>query len=107
VIHANNEIGTVQPIKEIGNLCHDYGALFHTDDAQSFGKIPINVTRMHIDAMTINAHKIYGPKGVGALYLRDKNIMEPLLHGGGQEFGLRSRFRKCSWNNRVRKSCRA
>lgn len=90
VIHANNETGTVQSIKEIGNLCHEYGALFHTDAAQSFGKIPIDVKKMHIDAITINAHKIYGPKGVGALYLRDKNIMEPLLHGGGQEFGLRS-----------------
>jgi len=90
IIHANNEIGTVQPLKEIGRLCHEYGAYFHTDAAQSFGKIPINVKENNIDLMTVNAHKLYGPKGVGALYIRKGVRIEPLLHGGGHEFGLRS-----------------
>ena len=90
VIHGNNEIGTVQQIKQIGKLCHDYGAYFHTDAAQSFGKIPIDVKDMNIDFMTVNAHKLYGPKGVGALYIKKGIKMDPLLHGGGHEFGLRS-----------------
>lgn len=90
IIHANNEIGTIQPLKEIGELCHAYGANFHTDAAQSFGKIPIDVEEMNIDLMTVNAHKIYGPKGVGALYIKKGVRLEPLLHGGGHEFGLRS-----------------
>ncbi|MGD0329486.1 MAG: cysteine desulfurase family protein [Nitrososphaeria archaeon] len=90
IIHGNNEIGTIQPLKEIGKLCHGYGAFFHTDAAQSFGKIPIDVKEMNIDLMTVNAHKIYGPKGVGALYIKKGVKIEPLLHGGGHEFGLRS-----------------
>lgn len=90
IIHANNEIGTIQPLEEIGKLCHEYGACFHTDAAQSFGKIPIDVKAMNIDFMTVNAHKLYGPKGVGALYIRKGIRIEPLLHGGGHEFGLRS-----------------
>lgn len=90
IIHANNEIGVIQPIKEIGKMCHEYGAYFHTDAAQSFGKIPIDVKEMNIDLMTANAHKIYGPKGVGALFLKKGIRIEPLLHGGGHEFGLRS-----------------
>ncbi len=90
VIHANNEIGTLQSLKEIGKLCHDYDAYLHTDAAQSFGKVPIDAKEMNIDLMTINAHKIYGPKGVGALFIRKGIEIEPLLHGGGHEFGLRS-----------------
>ncbi len=90
IIHANNEIGTIQPLEEIGKLCHEYGAYFHTDAAQSFGKIPIDVKKMNIDFMTVNAHKLYGPKGVGGLYIRKGIRIEPLLHGGGHEFGLRS-----------------
>jgi cysteine desulfurase len=90
IIYGNNEIGTIQPLKEIGKLCHRYGAFFHTDAAQSFGKIPIDVKEMNIDLMTVNAHKIYGPKGVGALYIKKGVKIEPLLHGGGHEFGLRS-----------------
>ena len=90
VIHGNNEIGTIQQIKQIGKLCHDYGAYFHTDAAQSFGKIPIDVKAMNMDFMTVNAHKLYGPKGVGALYIKEGTRLEPLLHGGGQERGLRS-----------------
>ena len=90
IIHGNNEIGTIEPIEEIARLCHKYDAVFHTDAAQSFGKIPIDVKRMGIDMMTINAHKLYGPKGVGALYIRKGIKLDPLLHGGGHEFGLRS-----------------
>ena len=90
IIHGNNEIGTIQPLKEIGKLCQEYGTIFHTDAAQSFGKIPIDVKEMNIDLMTVNAHKIYGPKGVGALYIKKGVRIEPLLHGGGHEFGLRS-----------------
>jgi cysteine desulfurase len=90
IIHANNEIGTVQPLKEIGEMCHEHDAYFHTDAAQSFGKIPIDVREMNVDAMTVNAHKIYGPKGVGALFLKREVEIEPLLHGGGHEFGLRA-----------------
>jgi cysteine desulfurase len=90
VIHGNNEIGTIEPIDEIGRLCRKNNIIFHTDAAQSFGKIPIDVKRMGIDMMTINAHKLYGPKGVGALYIRKGIEIDPLLHGGGHEFGLRS-----------------
>ena len=90
VIHGNNEIGTIEPIEEIVKLCHKNNALFHTDAAQSFGKVPIDAKRIGIDMMTINAHKLYGPKGVGALYIRKGVELEPLLHGGGHEFGLRS-----------------
>jgi cysteine desulfurase len=89
-IHGNNEIGTINPLKEIGRICHEHGALFHSDAAQSFGKIPIDVNEMNIDLMTVNAHKLYGPKGVGALYVREGTKLDPLLHGGGHEFGLRS-----------------
>lgn len=90
IIHGNNEIGTIEPIKEIAELCHRNNVIFHTDAAQSFGKIPIDVKAIGIDMMTINAHKLYGPKGVGALYIRKGIEIVPLLHGGGHEFGLRS-----------------
>jgi len=90
VIHGNNEIGTIQDIKKIGKLCHEHDAYFHTDAAQTFGKIPIDVKTMNIDMMTMNAHKTYGPKGVGALYLNKEVKMEPYLHGGEHEFGLRA-----------------
>ena len=90
VMHANNEIGTIQPIAKIGRICHDHGILFHSDCCQSFGKIPLNVRRNNVDLITLNAHKIYGPKGTGALYIREGISIVPLLHGGGQEKGLRS-----------------
>jgi cysteine desulfurase len=90
VMHANNEIGTVQPIEEIGKLCKDRDVYFHTDACQSFGKIPIDVIAQNISLMSLNAHKIYGPKGVGCLYVKKDTTITPLLHGGGQEFGLRS-----------------
>lgn len=90
VMHVNNELGTIQPVEKLGELCQKHNILFHTDACQSFGKIEIDVQKMGIDLLTINAHKIYGPKGIGALYIRKGVSIEPLLHGGGQEFGLRS-----------------
>ena len=92
IMAANNEIGVIQPLKEIGELCRARGAFFHTDCAQAFGKIPLDVEAMKIDLMSISGHKIYGPKGIGALYVRRKPRIRlvPLIHGGGQERGFRS-----------------
>jgi len=90
IMHANNEIGTIEPIEEIGKICREKDVYFHTDATQSFGKIPINVNKMNIDLMTVNAHKVYGPQGVGALFIRKGVNIDPLLHGGGHESGLRS-----------------
>ena len=92
IMAVNNEIGVIQPIKEIGQICKENGIYFHTDCAQAFGKIPLNVDEMNIDLMSISAHKIYGPKGIGALYVRRKPRVRilPLLSGGGQERGIRS-----------------
>lgn len=90
VIHASNEIGTIQPIKEIGEICRKKGVYFHTDAAQSFGKIPVDVNKMNVDLLSASSHKIYGPKGAALLFVRQGVKIEPLLHGGGQESGLRS-----------------
>jgi len=90
VIHGNNEIGTVQNIKELGKICREHEIYLHTDACQSFTKEEIDVKRQNLDLVTINAHKIYGPKGVGALYVRNGIKIEPLLHGGGHERNLRS-----------------
>ncbi|MEI6682536.1 MAG: cysteine desulfurase family protein [Bacteroidota bacterium] len=90
VMHANNEIGTIQPVTEIGRICREHNLYFHSDGCQSFGKIPLDVNQQSIDLLTINAHKIFGPKGTGALYIRKGTAIVPLLHGGGQEGGLRS-----------------
>ncbi len=90
VMHASNEIGTIEPIAEIGKICRQAGVYFHTDAVQSFGKIPIDVKRDNIDLLTASSHKMYGPKGIALLYIRDGVKIEPILHGGGQENGLRS-----------------
>ena len=92
VMGVNNEIGVVQPLAEIGEICRSNGVFFHTDCAQMVGKVPINVDKMKIDLMSISGHKIYGPKGIGALYVRRKPRVriEPQMSGGGQERGLRS-----------------
>ena len=89
IMAANNEIGTVQPIAEIGRLCRACGALFHCDATQAVGKIHFNVDDMQIDLASISAHKMYGPKGAGALYVRETVSLCPTLLGGGQEGGLR------------------
>jgi len=90
IIHASNEIGTIQPIEEIGRICKERGVYFHTDAVQSFGKIPIDVNKMNIDLLTASSHKMYGPKGAACLFVREGVKIEPILHGGGHEFGLRS-----------------
>lgn len=90
IIHGNNEIGTIQNLRAISSICKNRGVLFHTDACQTFTKVPINVDSDGLDLATVNAHKIHGPKGVGALYIRTGIRLQPLLHGGGQEFGLRS-----------------
>ncbi len=92
VMAVNNEIGVIQPLKEIGEICRKHGAFFHTDAAQAFGKTPLDVEEMNIDLMSISGHKIYGPKGIGALYIRRKPRVRllPIINGGGQERGFRS-----------------
>lgn len=90
IMHANNEVGTIQPIAEIGKLAREKGITFHVDAVQSFGKLPIDVLAMNVDLMTVSSHKIYGPKGVGALYIRKGVRIIPLVHGGGQEKKRRS-----------------
>ncbi len=90
IMHANNEIGTIEPIKEIGDVAKKHGIIFHTDAVQSVGKIPVDVEKMRVDMLSISSHKIYGPKGVGALYIKRGLKIEPILHGGGHEHGIRS-----------------
>ncbi|MEI8012896.1 MAG: cysteine desulfurase family protein, partial [Candidatus Omnitrophota bacterium] len=90
VMHANNEIGTIQPLRAIGQLCRKKEIYFHTDACQSFTKVPIDVRRDFLDIATLNSHKIHGPRGVAALFIRKGVAIEPLLHGGHQEDGLRA-----------------
>jgi cysteine desulfurase len=90
IMHANNETGTVQPIRELASIAHEAGALFHTDAAQSAGKLPISGRDLGADLLSITGHKFYAPKGVGALYVRDGLALEPSAYGGGQERGLRA-----------------
>ena len=90
IMFANNEIGTIEPIKEIAEISHENGILFHTDAVQAAGKIPINVKDLEVDMLSMSAHKFYGPKGVGALYIRKKLRIDPLIHGGMQERGKRA-----------------
>ena len=93
VMAANNEIGVLQPLEEIGAICRERGVLFHTDAVQAFGKVPLDVERVRADLVSVAAHKLYGPKGVGALYVRSRGPrvrLEPRIRGGGHERGLRS-----------------
>ncbi|WP_405284000.1 cysteine desulfurase NifS [Methanobrevibacter sp.] len=90
VMHANNEIGTVQPIEEIGKIAKEHGIKFHTDAVQSFGKIEVDVEKLNVDLLSLSSHKLNGPKGVGAIYIRKGTRLVPLIHGGGQERGIRA-----------------
>ena len=90
IMYANNEIGTVQPIADLAKIAHEKGAVFHTDACQAGGQLDVNVQRLGADMMTLNGSKIYGPKGVGILYVKNGIKLEPIIHGGGQENGLRS-----------------
>src|SRR6202023_99229 len=93
ILTANNEIGVVQPIAEIGAIAKEKGILFHTDAVQAVGKVPFNVNDLKVDMASLSAHKMYGPKGVGALYVRRRNprvLLSPLIDGGGHERGMRS-----------------
>ncbi len=90
MMHANNEIGTIQPISEAGELARDRGIAFHSDAVQTVGKIPAKVDDLGVDLLSISSHKLHGPKGVGALYIRNGTPIEPIMHGGGHERGMRS-----------------
>ena len=90
IMHANNEVGTIEPIEEIGKIAYENDTLFHTDAAQSCGKIRVDVKRMKVDLLTIAGHKLYAPKGIGALYLRNGTDIHSFIHGGGQEDGRRA-----------------
>src|ERR1700744_2895739 len=93
IMFASNEIGVIQPIEEIGKLCHEKGVIFHTDAVQAVGKVPVDVQKMNIDVLSLSGHKIYGPKGLGALYVRRRNPRVQIteqINGGGHERGMRS-----------------
>jgi cysteine desulfurase len=90
IMFANNEIGTIQPIKEIAKISNEHDIIFHTDAVQAVAKLPIDVKKQHIDLLALSSHKIHGPKGIGALYIRNGIKIQPIIHGGGHEKGLRS-----------------
>ena len=90
IMHGNNELGTIQPIEEIGKIAREKGIKFHTDAVQTFGKIEVDVEKLNVDLLALSSHKINGPKGVGALYIKKGVRITPLIHGGGQERGIRS-----------------
>lgn len=90
IMFANNEIGVIQPVEEIGKIAHEHEIIFHTDAVQAVTKAPIDVKKQHIDMLALSAHKIHGPKGIGALYIRNGIKLQPIIHGGGHERGLRS-----------------
>lgn len=90
IMHSNNEVGTIEPISEIGKMVAERGVTFHTDAVQSVGKVPLDVKELQVDLLSIAAHKLYGPKGIGALYIKEGTKIEPILYGGEQENGIRS-----------------
>ncbi len=105
VMHANNEVGTIQPIAEISHLVRGAGVLLHTDAAQSVGKIACNVGELGVDLLSVAGHKLYGPKGVGALYIREGVSIEPLIHGAGHESGRRAGTENVLLNAALGKAC--
>ena len=90
IMHANNEVGTIQPIEDCARIAHEHGVLFHTDAAQSIGKVPTRVDELDVDLLSVAGHKVYAPKGVGALFVRREISIEPLIHGAGHESGRRA-----------------
>ena len=90
IMFGNNEVGTIQPISEISKICREHKVPFHTDAVQAIGKVPIDVKELGIDLLSISSHKLYGPKGIGALYIKNGINIDPIILGGGQEHGLRS-----------------
>jgi cysteine desulfurase len=90
VMLANHEVGTIQPVKQIANICHSSDIPVHCDASQAIGKMRVNVDELEVDLLTLSGHKMYAPKGIGALYVRQRTVLEPLLHGGGQEAGMRA-----------------
>lgn len=105
VMHSNNETGTLQPIKELSEICHKYGVLFHTDASQSVGKVPVDVQELGVDFLTIAGHKLYAPKGIGALYIRKGIEIEPLIHGAGHERGRRAGTENIVFDVSLGKAC--
>jgi cysteine desulfurase len=105
VMHANNEVGTVQPIAELAEIAHQHGALMHTDAAQSVGKIPVNVDELGVDLLSVAGHKLYAPKGIGALYVRHRVRLDQLLHGAGHEGGRRPGTENVTYNVGLGQAC--
>jgi len=105
VMHANNETGTIEPIEEIGKLAQEAGVLFHTDAAQSAGKIPVDVSELGVDFLSLAGHKMYAPKGIGALFVRDGLTIEPFMHGAGQESGRRAGTENVMFAVALAKAC--
>ena len=105
IMHSNNEVGTIQPIEEIGQIAREHQILFHTDAAQSVGKIPIDVKKLNVDLLSVAGHKLYAPKGVGALYIKEGISIEPLIHGAGQEFVKRAGTENVIFSVGLGKAC--
>lgn len=105
IMHANNETGTIQPIKEIAQICHNHNILFHTDASQSVGKVPININELGVDFLTIAGHKLYAPKGIGALYVKKGITIEPFIHGAGHELGKRAGTENVIFDVALGKAC--
>jgi cysteine desulfurase len=105
IMHSNNETGTIQPIKEIAEICHKHNVLFHTDASQSVGKVPIDVNELRVDFLTLAGHKLYAPKGIGALYVNRRIMIEPLIHGAGHELGRRAGTENIIFDVALGKAC--
>jgi len=105
IMHSNNEVGTLQPIKEIAKIANNHNVLFHTDASQSVGKVLIDVQDLNIDFLTVAGHKLYAPKGIGAVYIRDGITIEPLIHGASQEFGRRAGTENVIFSVALGKAC--